>query len=151
MAATPFDHDLNSLPSDQHVEMKHGEEIWQMFIGGNSFLHRSWRLSVRSSRFLWRTTLSQYMAWLPEWLQNIAPSCSVQQREIYDHGWPTLSPNLQSSNVFFSASDDFISLTFSLLLLKITFLIIRVLVTNGAQTADGIFSNKQQFHLDISS
>ncbi len=36
---------------------------------------------------------------------------------------------------FFSASDDFISLTFSLLLLKITLLIIRVWATNGAQTA----------------
>ncbi len=35
--------------------------------------------------------------------------------------------------------DDFISLTFSLLLLKITLLIIRVWVTNGAQTANGIF------------
>ncbi len=41
--------------------------------------------------------------------------------------------------MFFSASDDFISLTFSLLLLKITLLIIRVWVTNGAQTANGIF------------
>ncbi len=39
----------------------------------------------------------------------------------------------------FSASDDFISLTFSLLLLKITLLIVRVWVTNGAQTANGIF------------
>ncbi len=39
----------------------------------------------------------------------------------------------------FSASDDFISLTFSLLLLKITLLIIRVWVTNGAQTANAIF------------
>ncbi len=33
----------------------------------------------------------------------------------------------------------FISLTFSLLLLKITLLIIRVWVTNGAQTANGVF------------
>ncbi len=41
--------------------------------------------------------------------------------------------------MFFPASDDFISLTFSLLLLKITLLIIRVWVTNGAQTANGIF------------
>ncbi len=41
--------------------------------------------------------------------------------------------------MFFSASDDFISLTFSLLLVKITLLIIRVWVTNGAQTANGIF------------
>ncbi len=41
--------------------------------------------------------------------------------------------------MFFSASDDFISLTLSLLLLKITLLIIRVWVTNGAQTANGIF------------
>ncbi len=40
---------------------------------------------------------------------------------------------------FFSASDDFIYLTFSLLLLKITLLIIRVWVTNGAQTANGVF------------
>ncbi len=35
--------------------------------------------------------------------------------------------------MFFSASDDFISLTFSLL--KITLLIIRVWATDGAQTA----------------
>ncbi len=41
--------------------------------------------------------------------------------------------------MFFSASDDFISLMFSLLLLKITLLIIRVWVANGAQTANGIF------------
>ncbi len=41
--------------------------------------------------------------------------------------------------MFFSASDDFISLAFLLLLLKITLLIIRVWVTNGAQTANGIF------------
>ncbi len=40
---------------------------------------------------------------------------------------------------FFSARDDFISLTFSLFLLKITFLIIRLWVTNGTQTANGIF------------
>ncbi len=41
--------------------------------------------------------------------------------------------------MFFSASDDIISLTLSLILLKITLLIIRVWVTNGAQTANGIF------------
>ncbi len=41
--------------------------------------------------------------------------------------------------MLFSAGDDFISLTFSLLLLKITLPIIRVWVTNGAQTANGIF------------
>ncbi len=41
--------------------------------------------------------------------------------------------------MFFSASDDFISLTFSLLLLKINLLIIRVRVTDGAQTTNGIF------------
>ncbi len=41
--------------------------------------------------------------------------------------------------MLFSASDDFISLTFSLLLLKITLLIIQVWVTNRAQTANGIF------------
>ncbi len=41
--------------------------------------------------------------------------------------------------MFFSASDDFISLAFSLLLLNITLLIIRVWVTNGAQTVNGIF------------
>ncbi len=40
---------------------------------------------------------------------------------------------------FFSACDDFISLAFSLLLLKITLLIIRVWATNGTQTANGIF------------
>ncbi len=39
--------------------------------------------------------------------------------------------------MFFSASDDIIYLTFSLL--KITLLIIRVWVTDGAQTANGIF------------
>ncbi len=41
--------------------------------------------------------------------------------------------------MFFSASDDFISLTFSLLLLKITLLIIGVWVINGTHTANGIF------------
>ncbi len=41
--------------------------------------------------------------------------------------------------MIFSASDDFISLTFSLLSLKITILIIRVWVTNGAQTVNGTF------------
>ncbi len=41
--------------------------------------------------------------------------------------------------MFFSASDDFISLTFLLLLLKITLLIIRVWVTDWAQSANGIF------------
>ncbi len=46
---------------------------------------------------------------------------------------------------FFSASDGFISLTFSLLLLKITLLIIRVWVTNGAQTANGIFQTSNNF------
>ncbi len=40
---------------------------------------------------------------------------------------------------FFSGSVDFISLTFSLLLLKMTLLIIRVWVTTGAQTANVIF------------
>ncbi len=40
---------------------------------------------------------------------------------------------------FFSARDDFTSMTFSLVLLKITLLVIRVWVTNGAQTANGIF------------
>ncbi len=39
--------------------------------------------------------------------------------------------------MFFSASDDFISLTFSLL--KITHLIIRVWATDGAQITNGIF------------
>ncbi len=82
-------HGLNCKPPDQHVEMKHGEKIQQIFNGGDSFLHRRWRLCAWSSRFLWRTTLSQYMAWLPEWWQKIALSCSVQQRETYDHGWPT--------------------------------------------------------------
>ncbi len=38
-----------------------------------------------------------------------------------------------------SSSDNFISLTFSLLLLKITLLITRVWVTNGSQTANGNF------------
>ncbi len=51
----------------------------------------------------------------------------------------------------FSANDDFISLTFSILLLKITLLIVRVWVTNGAQTANGIFLNKPHFYLHISS
>ncbi len=41
--------------------------------------------------------------------------------------------------MFFSDTDDFISLMFSLLLLKITLLIIRVWVTNGAQNVNGIF------------
>ncbi len=59
-------------------------------------------------------------------------------REIYDHGWPTPKPKFAKLKCF-SASDDFISLTFSLLLLKITLLTIRVWVTNGAQTANGIF------------
>ncbi len=44
---------------------------------------------------------------------------------------------------FFSAGDDFISLTFSLLMLKITLLIIRVWVTNGAQTVNGIFQTSK--------
>ncbi len=47
--------------------------------------------------------------------------------------------------MFFSASDDFISLTLSLLLLKITLLIIRVWVTNGAQTANGIFQTSSNY------
>ncbi len=107
-----------------------------MFNGGDSFLHRSWRLSVWSSSFLWRKTLSQYMAWLPELWQNIAPNCSVQQRGIYDHGWPTHNLNLQSSYV--------LHLVMSLFLrhfhfLKSPFLIIRIWVTGRAQTANGIF------------
>ncbi len=44
---------------------------------------------------------------------------------------------------FFSTSDDFISLMFSLLLLKITLLIIRVWVTNGAQTGSSIFQTSR--------
>ncbi len=47
----------------------------------------------------------------------------------------------------FSASDDFISLMFTLLLLKITRLIIRVWVTNGAQTSNGIFQTFFHFFL----
>ncbi len=46
----------------------------------------------------------------------------------YDHG---------KAQMFFSASDEFISYTFSLLLLEITLLILRVWVTNGAQTVNG--------------
>ncbi len=45
--------------------------------------------------------------------------------------------------MLFSASDDFISLTFSLLLLNITLLIIRVWVTNRPQTANGIFQTSK--------
>ncbi len=46
------------------------------------------------------------------------------------------------SNVFFSASDDSISQTFSLR--KITLLIIKVWDTNGAQTDNGIFKTSKK-------
>ncbi len=37
---------------------------------------------------------------LTEWLQNVASSCSVQQRGTSDRDWPTSNLNLQSSNAF---------------------------------------------------
>ncbi len=72
-------HDWDCLPPDQNALMKNGR---------GSFLHCSWRLSMCSSRVLRRKTLSQYLVWLPEWWQNIAPNCSVHQRGIYGHDWP---------------------------------------------------------------
>ncbi len=84
---------------------------------------------------------------------NVEPIYGMVSRMITKHRTQLLSTtkgdlrprlaNLRSKfaklKCFFSASDDFISLTFLLLLLKITLLIIRVWDTNGAQTANGIF------------
>ncbi len=83
---------------------------------------------------------------------NVEPIYGMVTRMITKHRTQLLSTtkgdlrprlaNLKSEFAklkLFSASDDFISLTFSLLLLKITLLIIRVWVTNGAQAANGIF------------
>ncbi len=56
--------------------------------------------------------------------------------------------------MLFLASDNFISLTFPLLLLKITLLIIRVWVKNRAQNATGIFQtshNSTYISLPITS
>ncbi len=116
----PVGHGLNCLPPGQHVEMVHGEEISQLFNGRDSVLHRSWRLSICSSRFLRQGMLSQFIAWLPEWWQSNASSCSVQQ----------------SLNVFQLVMTQFLG-PFHFFLKKTDYTSLNHI--NGAQTANGIF------------
>ncbi len=53
-----------------------------------------------SSRFLRHGSLSQHLAWLPEWWKNNVPVCTLQHVGIHDYGWPSVSLNFQSLNVY---------------------------------------------------